>query len=173
MLYFALFSALILLPPILGFGIIISEGPRAKNSIAGVTMPPPARYEKDRNSYRAVCAQEVSEYWLRWAVSFLVTLPFLVFVTDHWMAVLLVPFIASLWSAPFYAQLDLVGKSIEVLVAGQDGYLEAEAAQLIGSSNGNFTGQSIEAVAHKITARNWIARPLIFLLRRNWEGHPV
>jgi len=162
---YAISVLVIVIAPIIGIGpIVIRDAKGTNNNILCVTMGPRERVTRLGQSYNAVLAQEIAEYWLRWFVAHILAIPFLLFF-QHPAALGALP-ILTLWTAPFYKDLDLIGRAVEVTVADIDGYLEREAQRLIDGTRGNFKHRELADVVKMISRRLWIAAILTKLIWR-------
>lgn len=165
----AILAVVCVLLPILGIGPVIQrDSTQSQNNLLFVRMRPPEWYEAREQTYRATAAQEIAEWWMRWAVALPVA-SLTLFIDAgpyQWALSLFGVLVASLWSALFYGQLDLIGRAVEVLADGRQGYLEAEARRLRDGTRGTFRDQSPEVLAAMIRRRFGIARVLLWLLKR-------
>jgi hypothetical protein len=166
---FALAFVLFIVAPLLGLlPRVKHNSDQSRNTLLGVTIRYKQFYDARGVQVGAIVAQEVVEFWIRWAVTLPLASPVLLFADGihGWAASAIAIMLASIWSVPGYAQLDLIGRAVEVLYDGRPGYLEAEAERLRRGTTRNFASYSTTEIAAKIEARFWIARPLLRLLRR-------
>jgi hypothetical protein len=167
----ALFAAMAIygvVLPVIGKAPVKLERSKAHNNFFSISMLTAVRIKKTKQDYDGVFAHEVGEFTLRWFISLGVGYS-IYLATGNPFAILAVFLTGLALDTLLYAQVDLIGRAIEVQVADQDGYLAAEAGRLIKGTRGNFKGQNAIDVARMIERRNWIARPLIALLKRNWS----
>lgn len=166
--------------PIVGIGPIVVRGERSNNNLLFVTMRESGWYIARGQVYRAVLAQEIAEWWLRWAVAMVLVAPLTLVDFGHglsgatgvdadalkaaWVAVSALG--ATSWAFFAYGQLDLIGRAVEVLAADRPGYLEKEALRMKGGTRKTFADVPVDRLTRMIAARFWIARVLLALLKR-------
>lgn len=164
MIYYAIFVTLWLGLPILGVWPPVkhnSDG--STNGMLFITMRPREYYPAHNQVYEAVFAQEIAEWWLKWAVAFVLAAPVMYMFKFH-LATVLVPMLAYCWKIPLIKQLEYIGHAVEVLV-GEDtlpNYLTIEADKMRRTYEGMFA-DDIEAELQK---RFGVAKTLIAILAR-------
>lgn len=153
----------------------ISIGTRPFNSLWGIRMPPRSDPRFTAQSYAGVLAQEILEWWLRWAgvlVILAIAAALLSQVPDQRAYLALIPllFLSALWDQipGIQRQVELLGHTAEVVVAeeheGLVGYGEAEAVRVKGASNYDkeFSNMTADEILSAFNRR----RPLVrFLLK--------
>jgi hypothetical protein len=168
MIVLAILWVICILGPIAGIGPIVRRGDQSQNNLLFVTMREPSWYEAHGQTYRAVKAQEIAEWWVRWLVAIPLAATSLLIDAGpyQWALSLGAVLIASFWSVAFYGQLDLLGRAVEVSADGRPGYLEAEAQRLRDGTRGTFRSVPVAQVEAMIAKRLPLARGLLRLLAR-------
>lgn len=164
MLVFAIFAFIAVVLPVFRVLPLVIKGDKIQNSPYFLKMAP----REGIPYYDARLAQEKAEYWLRWVVGVLVALPTVPFLPTG------VPIIVAMLGTmlvhpkgPFYKELELIGHTVEVVVAERAGapsaYIQREARDMKGHY-AVFENMSVDQIVAAMNARRWIARPLISLL---------
>ena len=171
MLVYALIVAALLLLPVLGVLPIVISGTRDRNSAYAVWLQPPDASKWRTQSRRGVAAQEIAEWWLRWAGAAVLSAPLAWIVRDLPAAPLMqivALFAGTLWAQVFARQFDLIGHTVEIVEAereGRAGYASQEAARM---EHGDLDGGGMTAaeILRAVDRRRWLARALLALLAR-------
>lgn len=165
LLVLAALTVVTVLLPIAGIGPLVLRGKRARNNLLFVSMYPPEQTGPAQD-WRAVRAQEIVEWWLRWAVALpIAALSLLIDAGPYqWAVALIAVLVASLWSELAGGRFDTIGRAVEVVVANRSGYLQTEAERL---QREWYRGRTVEDCARMIERRLPLARVLVLLLRRS------
>lgn len=175
MIIWIILAVAMLVLPVLGLWPVIVRGDGARNNLALVTMPSRQWYDREGYDYRATRAQEIVEFWLRWALALAVSAwPVweIAAAVDDAKAGMLFSLLtiagsAALTKLPFVEkQVELIGHAVEVIVADADGYLELEAVRMQRGYGAMFGDMSVAEIARAVRRRFGVARVLIALLRR-------
>lgn len=164
-------AAVMLGLPILGLWPVKITGSKNQNSGWFIRMRRP------RDQYQphdAIFAQEVVEWWLRWAIAFLVALP-VALSTDREAIQLFALLLGTLLSIPLVKQIELIGHAAELAYARKHHgagpeYIATEARSMIEGYD-CFRDMSQAEVIAAMERRMPIAKALIALLwlRIRWE----
>jgi hypothetical protein len=167
MIYAAALAALWMIAPLLGlWPPVTRNGERTVNTLFHIGMKPAEFYALKGEDMRAVFAQELVEWWFKWAVVFSIAGSVFWLVRDFAFAERAVLSFLG-WGAGIVAtvllhkQVEWIGHAAEVLVANRPEYIAEEAARMKLGYGGMFKGDDVEAGLRK---RFWIARILIAIL---------
>lgn len=171
MLAYCLLVAVLLLLPVAGVLPIVKPGTRDMNNAYLVRLQPADAAKWRTQSRRGVAAQEIAEWWLRWAGAAVLSAPLAWLVRDlpaAPMLQLVALFAGTLWAQIAARQFDLIGHTVEIVQAereGRTGYASQEAARM---EHGDLDGGGMTAaeILRAVDRRRWIARALLALLSR-------
>lgn len=155
--------------PILGIWPPVKRADISQNNMFFIWMRDPLWYEARGIRYRGIFAQEVAEYWLRWAVALPIASVAVWLLNPsqyRWAVEVMAAMLAAVWSAVFYKQLDLIGRATEVAAVPDAGYIERVAQRLKVGTTGNFAHHSVDELVAMIRKRLPIGRKLAWLLQR-------
>ena len=164
-------AAVMLGLPILGLWPVKITGSKNQNSAWFIRMRRP---QDQVQPHDAIFAQEVVEWWLRWAIAFLVALP-VALSTDREAIQLIALLFGSLAFLPFVKQLELIGHAAELAYARKNHgvgpeYTATEARSMIRNYD-CFADMTEAEVIAAMERRMPIAKALVALLwlRIRWE----
>lgn len=182
MIFYLIFAGLILAAPFTGLLPVVRAGDAPHNTIFGVTMPRRADWRWPTQSWAGVLAQEIAEWWLRWAGALLACAPLAWLIGQQgdvrlWLALLPALMFAGLWTRlpGLWRQFELLGHAVEVVIAEERedraDYLMPEALSMLAGSAeyyaGEFDSMTAIEIAEALDARRGMARVLITLLGRS------
>ena len=176
------FAALILVPPIFGFGPPIYKSTTfAKNNLFGVWLPPDDVSVKQDNSPGGRRAQEISDWWNRLFVASIPSLGLVYALTTPEMSavlgaalfgILLIVF--HIWTTIFPKTSDLIGHEVEILWVEKyepdqwDDYRKAEVDRLF-TRDRKFNKMGREKVEKTMKRLRPWSKFLMFMLRRKMK----
>lgn len=169
MLYWSLMAAAVLLLPILGVWPIKFTGNANQNTLWFIRMRPRA---EQTQPHAAIFAQEVVEFWLRWLVGVIASIPVAYYTRDDpngWSFQALAIMVGALLVIPLTKQSELIGHAVEVDYARRyagvgDDYAAREARSMIRGYP-QFENMTEGEVVAAMEKRMGIAR---FLTRLLW-----
>lgn len=168
MAYWFIMAGAVLLLPILGLWPIRVTGVANQNTAWFIRMKP---REQQTQPYAAIFAQEVVEFWLKWLVGAVASIPVAIVTRDEpngWAFQALAIMAGTLLARPFAKQLELIGHAVEVDYArrfegvGED-YIGREARSMIRGYP-QFRDMAEAEVVAAMEARMGLARVLRRLL---------
>lgn len=158
--------------PLFGFGPRIVLSSSARNTTYNVQMWS-GEFNGRGNYGPAVLAQEVCEWWLRWAIGLLIGTPLaLVGLLAFDMAFGYAPFIqffGCFWTLIFARTFDSIGHNIEIIVAKREnilGYADEEIQRLKGDSV--WQGMDENEIFEQLRSTYWVAELTESIFRRDW-----
>lgn len=176
MTLWAAIVAVWLILPMLGLMPRSRRGALNANSLWGIQMREP---KTQTQPHRAIFAQEVVEWWVKWAVGAVLSAPAAYYLasTQFWfVAPMIVPVFAAIWPRiPFgQRQLELLGHSCELYVAKADAVYEGkEAATMQRGYDGIFAHMTVEQIIKAMHRRRWLAKTLVNLLWQRIKKEPA
>lgn len=171
MLTYTILAALWLTAPIFGFWPPVRRNSdRTANTMLSISMREPSFYVRTGQPYAAVFAQELAEWWIKWAVALplgALALPWIDAAPEIKVVLAIAaPVFAYLWAVPFKRQIELLGHAVEIVVASRtmnrDAYIAAEAERMARGYDGMFAASG---TASALRARLGMARVLVAILR--------
>lgn len=167
------FAGLLLLVPITGILPIVIEGRHNRNYIWGVTMIPPSGENYAVQSYVAIYAQEIVEWYVKWLVALILAAPAAWVLRDMPNAPVLqigAALVATLWvrPKPMQRQFELLGHAVEVETARRmrlrEDYPRVVARWLQVGYGKAFKSWTVERIEDALEARRGLARFFLTLL---------
>jgi hypothetical protein len=174
-LWAAIIAAWLILP-VLGLMPRARRGTLNANNLWGIQMRDPATQTQP---HRAIFAQEVVEWWIKWAVGAILSAPAAYYLasTEFWfVAPMIVPVFAAIWPRFRFGQrqLELLGHAAELYVAKADAVYEGkEAATMQRRYDGIFAHITVEEIIKAMRRRRWLANILVNLLWLRIKKEPA